>query len=307
MFNIDTLFSEDYDEAKHQHAYVARGIRNRPRFKVSKYRTDGAISDLAPELQDLYARVKAKHPKVLPLYSEGWEGTVASRALALYFEGHDIASVLITRHDTRRSDKPGYEVEMFVSHETRPGHIYTTITKSVDIKKLARFINKQIAALPNDALHLGVIDYARDEPSIELQKYIREKQRLLRNITVDELLPTIRWLKAQGIELPDANLRQRFEQILESDDALQAVAETHGRMIAVRNMGDGRIMVAGADKMLQNGRVLNHQILTQDQIPDWVVMRVSTVAMCKDGQMVEGVGYRHDKDTFFIVCGDFDE
>jgi len=304
MFNIDTLFSEDFDQVKHQQAYLARGLRNRTSFKVEKYRTDGKLSDLAPELQDLYTRVKAKHPTVLPLYSDGWD-SIAPRSLALYFEGYDIISVLITRHDTRRSDKPGYEVDMLAAHAN--GNMFRTEIKSVDIKKLARVINKHIAVLPNEAIDLGAIDYARDEPSIELQKYLRENQRQLRSVTLDELVPTIRWLKAQGIEIPDTNLRQRFEQILESDDALQAVTETHDRMIAVRNMGDGRIMVAGTDKMLRNGRVLNHQILTQDQIPDWVVMRVSTVAMCKDGQMVEGVGYRHDKDTFFIVCGDFNE
>lgn len=317
MFNIDNLFGRN-NEAIFSKVLMSRRLKNAIYKNTGIYVSNATMladhagitqselhTQLCTELQDIYLAVRKQYPDIQVGVRLNYSNEAHPRHMALYFEGDPHPLVEIQPHDTRRSAKPGYKV--WYCADLGDGRIYAVDIQTVNIKKIINCILKKATRIPIEAYHLGAISYSSDEPAYHLRDYTRNKQSTLRNISTEQLLPTMRWLRDNGIVIPDTDLQERFDRVIKAEDALTEVRRVHDMMVAVRDVGNGSIMLAGVTDVLQNGKIQNFAVITPQETPDWLQMRVATLSTCEGQQFIEGVGYRHDKDTFFVVCGDFHE
>lgn len=312
MTNINDLFttSDEIQQLNNNAGVVRYHRRSSPASSVVWWDIPDGYNLLAEELKDIVDRVRKKYPDIKVATAPSYQQP--HRRCALYFVGDRQVFAWLTPYDTRRSNKPGYQLHLLYEYKPRNSNVQNSTlstfeVKSVDTKKLAKLICSLAVRVPNILTDLGEIAYGRDAPARGLNEYIRNKDRVLRTVSVSELIPTIRWLHEQGIVIPDSTLRERFSNILEATNELERVKNTHDRMVAIRDLGNGNVLVAGVVDVVAGGRVQNSAVIPADEVPVSMQMRVATLSMCAENTSVENVGHRYDEKTYFVVCGDFDE
>lgn len=308
---INTLFTDPACKDRADNA-LHFSWNNRTEWAVSSALNDHRVllqakphiteGHLVPELQQLIRRMRVSFPdiKVALHHHTNYTYDGADRALSrqhatFYFEGDDYAFVRVKKRNTRRSEKPGFLVQC-VNYEQM---------ESVNIQKLHKFIVNKAVRITPEMEAARAMRYNSDEPSRNLYTYKQKLRNAKGYILIDQLLGTFRWLTENDIVIPDADLRRRMQEAIDAEDELNAKVDAHKNMIAVYDMGDGRIALgaipdAHDDRMKLDGMI----IVPQAETPMDIQMRVATLSGVENRTFVEDVGLKYSSKLYYVVVGD---
>lgn len=299
--NINDLFTQEVTEQLSFHD----GRSTRVDAWLENVETKN-ILDVAPLIQELHFKAR-KLPqfrglKLCPVGSRNPRTNCYEQAI-MYFEGDEFVVAMVRRNDTRRSNKPSYQLELPTAMDN---------LNSVDVNKLlkrlrdgGRRITKEHVSLrdmyTHGATYKNKLSNAEDVQS-----------RAQRNIDTALLVQLFKHLDDIGVRIPNHQLAEQAAEAIAKHDEYVALRDTHDKTLVVRKHGDLYMVGAITDACSSISNrywirspidIRGATVCTMDEIPLPIQMKVSSLSILDNDTLVEGIGYKADESTYYVAMG----